>query len=142
MNAQEGPWECPRSPGGPDPLNDPPGADAAYLAAFTDGYVECALWVGVLVGDDEYGPVDLSDDALAEIRGDCRDFVTHHRHDLDAAGGDPGQHGQDFFLTRNRHGAGYWDRGYGEVGDRLTEASHPYGEQSLTLAADGTLEVA
>jgi hypothetical protein len=29
------------------------------------------------------------------------------------------QAGIDFWLTRNRHGAGYWDRGLGITGDKL-----------------------
>lgn len=38
------------------------------------------------------------------------------------------QAGHDFWLTRNRHGAGYWDRGLGNLGKRLTESAHGYGE--------------
>lgn len=47
------------------------------------------------------------------------------------------QHGHDFALTRNGHGAGFWDRGYGAVGDRLTEAAQAYGEHSV-LTDDGS----
>jgi hypothetical protein len=32
----------------------------------------------------------------------------------------PGQFGHDLALTRNGHGAGFWDRGLGESGDVLT----------------------
>ena len=32
----------------------------------------------------------------------------------------PGQFGHDLALTRNGHGAGFWDRGLGEAGDTLT----------------------
>ena len=46
------------------------------------------------------------------------------------------QHGHDFALTRNHHGAGFWDRGYGDVGDRLTDAAQAYGEHSV-LTDDG-----
>lgn len=31
------------------------------------------------------------------------------------------QFGHDYWLTRNGHGAGFWDRGLGEVGDKLSE---------------------
>lgn len=37
----------------------------------------------------------------------------------------------DFWLTRNRHGAGFWDRGAGDVGKRLTQAAHGFGEQDV-----------
>jgi hypothetical protein len=46
---------------------------------------------------------------------------------------------QDFWLTRNHHGTGFWDRGLGEDGDALTKACDPYGEQTLMPADDGTL---
>jgi hypothetical protein len=29
--------------------------------------------------------------------------------------------GHDFYLTREGHGAGFWDRGLGELGDYLTK---------------------
>lgn len=35
----------------------------------------------------------------------------------------------DFWLTRNGHGAGFWDRGAGSVGKRLTDAAKSYGER-------------
>jgi hypothetical protein len=35
--------------------------------------------------------------------------------------------GHDFWLTRNGHGAGFWDRDLGEIGERLTKASEAYG---------------
>ncbi len=43
------------------------------------------------------------------------------------------QVGHDFNLTRNGHGAGFWDRGLDELGDRLTKASKPFGEQQALL---------
>lgn len=46
------------------------------------------------------------------------------------------QHGQDFALTRNGHGAGFWDRSYGELGDKLSDAASVYGEHSV-LTSDG-----
>lgn len=46
------------------------------------------------------------------------------------------QHGHDFALTRNHHGAGFWDRGYGDMGDTLTEAAQTYGEAHLIVSAD------
>ena len=35
--------------------------------------------------------------------------------------------GHDIALTRNGHGSGFWDQGYGEVGDILTEAAEALG---------------
>lgn len=52
--------------------------------------------------------------------------------DLVAIGADWEQHGHDFLLTRNHHGAGFWDRGYPESLSRpLTENSEAFGEHSV-----------
>lgn len=44
--------------------------------------------------------------------------------------------GHDFWLTRNGHGAGFWDRGLGEVGDKLSEACEPYGSADFYVGDD------
>ena len=42
------------------------------------------------------------------------------------------QHGMDFLLTRNHHGAGFWDRGYPEdISSILSENAEAYGEHSV-----------
>jgi len=40
------------------------------------------------------------------------------------------QAGHDFWLTRNGHGTGFWDRPeiYGDYSDKFTEISHSFGE--------------
>ena len=35
--------------------------------------------------------------------------------------------GHDFYLTREHHGAGFWDRGLGELGNKLTDVAHSFG---------------
>jgi hypothetical protein len=98
------------------------------------GYLECALWAST---DDDDEPFDARftlDDfdqgavygAIAEIArfvadnlGDCRRCRSWD------------QVGHDLWLTRNGHGAGFWDRGLGEVGDRLTKAAKDLGEANV-----------
>lgn len=41
---------------------------------------------------------------------------------------DCGHFGHDFALTRNGHGAGFWDRGHGEIGEQLSELARIEGE--------------
>jgi len=116
---------------------------------FVAGYREAILWAGSdwhgMVDDnpdpldDNYGDDDWTDEAKAEMAAECLDFIRGNRADLvlahtlrtDAAG-DPYEGwawlGHDFALTRNGHGAGFWDRGIGDVGRRLTDACRPYGE--------------
>jgi hypothetical protein len=45
--------------------------------------------------------------------------------------------GHDFWLTRNGHGAGFWDRGLGDLGERLSKAAKVYGEVYLYPGDDG-----
>lgn len=120
---------------------------------FFDAYIACALWSStdnaIVEGgpsapdsdggwplDDNYGPEDIDAEDLAEMRKDCDNFVDANRSDLDASGLDDGQQGHDFWLTRNGHGAGFWDRGLGDVGERLSEACKPYGSVDLWVGDD------
>ena len=52
---------------------------------------------------------------------------------------DVGFAGHDFWLTRNGHGAGFWDRGLGEVGDRLSNACKAFGSYDLYIGDDGKI---
>ena len=47
--------------------------------------------------------------------------------------------GHDFWLTRNGHGAGFWDRGLGELGQKLTEATKTFGTSDLYIGDDGKI---
>lgn len=124
----------------------------AVIDAFVAGYLECATWCGVVEGpngepeSDPHGySVDmLTDEATETARETCRDFIQGNWNKLEALVAEHGstweRHGHDFYLTRCRHGAGFWDRGYPDIlGDALTEACRPYGPATLgvELDADG-----
>lgn len=112
------------------------------LEDFINGYVQCALW---LSSNDEGTPFDelgvvLADSALADIRSDCEDFYNANCHLWhNSIRTDDQFAGHDFWLTRNRHGVGFWDRGLGEIGKKLTELSHAYGEAYLIEGDDGLI---
>jgi hypothetical protein len=113
------------------------------LDSFTEAYIECALWStpdldqeGNSAGnlDDKYGESDIAPATLASMREDCADFLQANRVDI---GDRYAQAGHDFWLTRNRHGAGFWDGDWNtEASERLTEASHAYGPVDLTVGDD------
>src|SRR4051812_9631888 len=100
------------------------------LDGFTRAYVECALWSSTDDDgsplDDRYGPEDIAPEALASMAEDCRQFQAAHRH-LYAGGWTDERAGHDFWLTRNGHGAGFWDRYYdgpnADAGDALADAA-------------------
>ena len=99
--------------------------------AFLDAYLECALWSSTERDDDgtpladNYGVSDIAPESLASATEQCNAFVESAGELL--ADIDDSQAGHDFWLTRNHHGAGFWDRDLGEVGDKLTKLAHGYG---------------
>lgn len=109
-----------------------------YLASFVAGYAECAVWSSYHDQGEScpppldslgYTTADFTRAAWRQIRADCKAFADANWDDLKAAGVAPSCAGHDFWLTRNGHGAGYWDGDYPEgVEDRLTAAAHAFGE--------------
>ncbi len=119
------------------------------LDTFTRQYVETALWSSNDGSDDQggepldmnYGIEDVSEEALKVAISDCADFQKNNAELLEQAeekfGEDDEQAGHDFWLTRNHHGAGFWDRGMGEIGDDLSDAARVYGECYMFVNDDG-----
>lgn len=121
--------------------------DHFNLDTVTAHYIACALWASTHTdenGDDT--PMDqldaeLTPEAKERMHNDCRDFLAY----LDAEGIDATelwtdeQLGHDFWLTRNGHGTGFWDRGHGMLGDRLTQAAKTHGSADLYVGDDGLI---
>lgn len=113
--------------------------------SFLLGYITAALWSSVCEDgtpmDSRYDTDDLSEGFAAECREECQDFWDNNMQVLLKAnkvfGYSEHAAGVDFWLTRNRHGAGFWDRGMGQVGVSLTDAAHVYGGVDLFVDADG-----
>jgi hypothetical protein len=119
---------------------------------FVDGYIEGVAWANVAFEDDALDggleDVELPEDVEETLRQDALDFLAGEHVEtfvraavrrLPGYGFDSA--GIDFALTRNGHGAGYWDRGLGVLGDALTYLSKPYGSRTLGVALDGTILV-
>lgn len=112
------------------------------LDEFTTGYLECAEW---LAQADNGGTGELTDaqrdtcrgftrKAIAAAKRDCKAFQRDHAALLaqyeESTERDMSSAGHDFWLTRNRHGAGFWDRGDQPCLSALTDAAHGYGEEN------------
>lgn len=119
--------------------------DAEYREAFIDAYKEAALWSSL---DDEDRPLDaehntsdISEDTAKAMADDCNSFIDANGVDLIACmeKESAGQAGHDFWLTRNGHGAGFWDRGLGQSGKDLSDACKPYGSKYLYVGEDGKI---
>lgn len=112
----------------------------ADTEAFQSAYVEALIWQST---DDDvsamhhegFGALDA--DAVAEVLADCDDFLTPEVRALITRalatehGYSWSQAGHDLALTRNGHGAGYWDRGLGQLGEDLSEAAATMGDADL-----------
>lgn len=131
---------------------------ADYLSRFTVAYAHALLWADTFtesesgeIERDSVTPEDwqtpaagwqldaFSEESRRDIESDCADFVAAQWSDLRTL--DPEQSGHDFLLTRNRHGAGFWDRGLGDVGERLTRAAHVYGGTSAVVRPDDSVSL-
>lgn len=120
----------------------------AQLDEFFNAYVECALWSSIADNGDSLDMYDVSIDCHNTMLNDCRLFAQRGQNyeylmeALEHAGYNLNKAGHDFWLTRNLHGAGFWDRGLGAVGERLTEAAHYEGSIDLYVSDDGEVEQA
>jgi len=118
-----------------------------YATDFYRGYVTATLWANTYDaeteeplehGSGEFVPggllAMLDEEAERQMFGDSVAFVVAEWADLKDLPAE--QSGHDFALTRNGHGSGYWDRGYGDVGERLSKASKAWGDFSLYKDGD------
>jgi hypothetical protein len=117
------------------------------LTKFEQSYIECALWSSMDNKDEQggepldanYSMEDFAEETLQKIRLDCAKFWKASGDLLDNVSDEMAGH--DFWLTRNRHGAGFWDRGLGETGERLTKVAHSFGEVDLYIGDNGKIYV-
>lgn len=126
----------------------------ARLDSFTQGYIAAALWSSTAYNSPEERKQDpnhegrfdasfkkcgynrLSRALVQQIDRDCAAFQRDNANLLAVWYAEfhetPERAGQDFWFTRNHHGAGFWDRWTaGDIGAKLTEAAHAYGSVDL-----------
>lgn len=128
----------------------PPGLSwtPGMVDKFFDGYLQCALWSSMDESDESggepldsnYGPEDIPVAVRRALRAECLEFIAEvDGPDMDAYLDELNEvhAGHDFWLTRNGHGAGFWDHGMGEVGDKLSEKAQGWGVVDLYVGDDG-----
>lgn len=122
------------------------------LDEFAKAYIQTALWSSIedddIPLDENYSEDDLAPECLAKMVADCARFQSENADDLNPDNclkygpdfGPMGRAGHDFWLTRNGHGAGFWDGDWVDiVGERLTKASKTFGECDLYVGDDGKI---
>ena len=111
----------------------------------TEAYLEAALWSSTTDDgepmDRDYSVRDLDSSSVREATKDCKRFLA----DAEKALGDEAlneltdkEMGHDFWLTRNGHGAGFWDGDINETtGEVLTKICKKYGEAYILEDDEG-----
>ena len=117
---------------------------------FVRQYIETALWSST---DDEgepldglYYPSDISVGSVVDIARECYNFLTYKTRVgvsvWEIIGSEYSRAGHDFWLTRNGHGAGFWDGDWPEGdGKILTDISKTFGPSDLMVTDDNWVEV-
>src|SRR6266700_7290935 len=115
------------------------------------GYITTALWSSTDNSDESggepldanYGPSDIAASSLKSMRKDVVKFVRANKKALAEYAehlqykGEDGVYfsaGHDLWLTRNGHGAGFWDRDYGgrdDIGEKLTAGAKKLGQSDM-----------
>jgi hypothetical protein len=133
--------------------------DDERLGAFIASYIETALWSSTAIGSEEetaatasggqfdssfqtcnFDQDDLSEKLAAKVRADCIAFFEGNFSDIGDGIERAQRAGHDFWLTRNRHGAGFWDGDWPkDAGRRLTDQAHPFGSSDWYLGDDGKI---
>jgi len=127
------------------------------IDAMVQGYLAAELWAGSVIGIDDpdidqtdlnweresplldnlgYTIENFSVKALIDTVCECKEFYKVNANLLD--GCDLETVGHDFMLTRNGHGAGFWDGDY-QHGAELTKASKTYGSTNLYVDSNGEI---
>lgn len=114
------------------------------LSCVTLAYIEAAYFTDT--GDIEQPPktAELSTtgylmayEACADFIRQCSDAGLIERYEQTGRTWD--SFGHDLWLTRNGHGAGFWDRGMAKLGDELTQIAHCLGSSDLYQGDDDLL---
>jgi hypothetical protein len=109
-------------------------------------YAIAAIWTSI---DDDNEPLDntftidnISLETMQLMRNDVAVFVATNKALLIESKLSEEMIGHNFWLTRNGHGAGFWCRGLGDIGNSLTTACKIYKAVDIYIMADGaTLSV-
>jgi hypothetical protein len=129
--------------------------DDTQLSEFITGYIKAATFYSDDNDGDpltanfspDFSPDDLPLETTLALTLDCIHFTTDmgatlHDAFIRVDGYNHEKAGIDFWLTRNGHGSGFWDRKLGNIGEELTSYAHTYGERHLYVGDDGKVYAA
>ena len=120
-----------------------------------DNYLECAIWteeerlkeentegyereIKNIIPDADLNIHNFSDNSKIKAYEDIKLFLKYAGNAVD--GIDEEQLGHDIWLSRNGHGAGFFDRGYDDKIEKiLMDSAHKIGSADIYLGDDGLL---
>ena len=109
-------------------------------------YLTAALWSSTGPDDEpldaNYSADDIAPSTMTRAAADCVSFMAQAAPILDGLADDEKRPsiGHDFWLTRNHHGAGFWDGDYPEeIGDALTKLAQSFCELCPIVGDDGMI---
>lgn len=103
-------------------------------------YLDTAMWSSTDLNEentegnfDGFSVFDFPHNQVLKAAADLGGFIEDAKKlGIDCYDLNINQVAHDFWLTRNRHGAGFWDGDYpDDIGDKLTDLAHTYGEKHL-----------
>lgn len=118
--------------------------DQKYIQDFKIAYCKAIFFTAMEI---ELKPTaKMSPKAIEIASEDCEDFLKNEEvvdilSRVSVGGYLASNAGHDFWLTRNSHGAGFWDRGLGEDGDKLSNIAETYKACEDYIGDDGLLSL-
>lgn len=119
---------------------------------FMMAYIEAALWSSTDDNEEpldrNYDSEDIDESTLATMKADCdkfqaenADLLAQYYDELPRTEWTPQeQAGHDFWLSRNGHGAGFFDRQASDaVKDALQDKAQKFGTCDLYVGDDGKI---
>jgi hypothetical protein len=117
---------------------------------FFAAYVNAALWssgdpdAGLEFLNEKYDSDDIHPDSIKKMQDDCEQFFSKVSKYITEENCNKENHwsqaGYDFWLTRNHHGACFWDGDWKKsAAEQLTAASHTFSECDLYVGDDGKI---
>lgn len=120
---------------------------AHYLSVFTHAYINAIIELAEPEDEEEFELYKFSPHTLERIHEDCAQFIKLSSEYLanvhkNVPGYSAANAGNDFWLTRNGHGAGFWDRDLGDDGDLLTDIADSFPAIDAYMGDDGKVYLA
>lgn len=91
--------------------------------------------------DEDYAVADVSAESVEAAEKDLDAFYDKAGDLVEESGLDESDIGHNFWLSRNGHGVGFFDRGLGEIGDKLQDIARGFGEIIPVVTDDGEVEI-